>query len=78
MPKLRIPVGVGSTRSAAPLETKTLVIAAALLLHGLGHGGALGALIWIKFRPGDDTGARLAALAALASTGNVREMKWIQ
>lgn len=37
------------------------IIGPALLLHGLGHGGALGALIWIKFRPGDDTGAWRAA-----------------
>lgn len=37
------------------------IIGAALLLHGLGHGGALGALIWIKFRPGDNTGAWWAA-----------------
>ncbi len=38
-----------------------IIIGAALLLHGLGHGGALGALIWIRFRPGDNTGAWLAA-----------------
>lgn len=42
-------------------QTIKIVIAAILLLHGLGHGGALGALIWIKFRPGDNTGAWLAA-----------------
>jgi len=42
-------------------QTIKIVIAAVLLLHGLGHGGALGALIWIRFRPGDDTGAWLAA-----------------
>ncbi len=29
----------------------------ALLLHGLGHGGALGALAWFRFRPGTSTGA---------------------
>ena len=38
-----------------------IVIAAVLLLHGLGHGGALGALIWIRSRPGGDTGGWLAA-----------------
>jgi len=38
-----------------------LVIAAALLLHGLGHGGALGALIWIGRSGGMDTGAWLHA-----------------
>lgn len=38
-----------------------LLIGGALLLHGLGHGGALGALIWIGRRPGTDTGGWLAA-----------------
>ncbi len=38
-----------------------IVIAAALLLHGLGHGGALGALIWIGCSGGMDTGAWLPA-----------------
>lgn len=33
-----------------------LLVGAALLLHGLGHGGALGALLWIRFRPGTSTG----------------------
>lgn len=42
-------------------QTIKIIVAAILLLHGLGHGGALGALIWIKFRPGDETGAWLAA-----------------
>jgi hypothetical protein len=37
------------------------VIAGALSLHGLGHGGALGALVWIRLRPGTDTGDWLAA-----------------
>jgi hypothetical protein len=32
-----------------------------LLLHGLGHGGAIGALIWIGRRPGTDTGGWLPA-----------------
>lgn len=32
-----------------------------LLLHGLGHGGAVGALIWVSARPGTDTGGWLAA-----------------
>jgi hypothetical protein len=49
-----------------------LIVGAALLLHGLGHGGALGALIWIDRRPGTDTGgwqaARSWAFPALAST----------
>ncbi len=38
-----------------------LVIAGALALHGLGHGGALGALAWIRLRPGTPTGDWLAA-----------------
>jgi hypothetical protein len=38
-----------------------LIIAGALALHGLGHGGALGALIWIGARPGTDTGGWHAA-----------------
>ena len=32
-----------------------------LLLHGLGHGGAVGALAWIRLRPGTSTGDWLAA-----------------
>jgi hypothetical protein len=38
-----------------------LVAAGVLLAHGLGHGGALGALAWIRLRPGTDTGAWHAA-----------------
>ena len=38
-----------------------LIVAVALLVHGLGHGGALGALMWIGARPGTDTGGWLAA-----------------
>ncbi len=38
-----------------------LVITGALALHGLGHGGALGALAWIRLRPGTPTGDWLAA-----------------
>jgi hypothetical protein len=33
----------------------------ALALHGLGHGGALGALAWIGARPGTNTGGWLPA-----------------
>jgi hypothetical protein len=32
-----------------------------LLLHGLGHGGALAALVWLAFRPGTVTGAWTSA-----------------
>jgi hypothetical protein len=42
-------------------QTLKLVITGALALHGLGHGGALGALAWIAARPGSDTGAWHAA-----------------
>jgi hypothetical protein len=38
-----------------------LIVGGVLLVHGLGHGGALGALIWIRFMPGTDTGGWLAA-----------------
>ncbi len=44
-----------------------LIVAGALLLHGLGHGGALGALAWIGARPGTDTGAWHAARSWLAT-----------
>jgi hypothetical protein len=44
-----------------------LVIAAALLLHGISHGGALAALAWIGARPGSDTGAWQAARSWLAT-----------
>jgi len=38
-----------------------LLVAGVLLLHGLGHGGALGALIWIARFPGTNTGGWLSA-----------------
>jgi hypothetical protein len=38
-----------------------LLIGGVLLVHGLGHGGALGALLWIRFRPGSSTGDWAAA-----------------
>ena len=37
------------------------VIGGALLLHGLGHGGALGALLWMRLFPNTPTGSWLAA-----------------
>jgi hypothetical protein len=40
---------------------KNLIIGGILLVHGLGHGGALGALLWIRFMPGTETGGWLAA-----------------
>ncbi len=42
-------------------QTIRLVLSAVLLLHGLGHGGALGALVWLRMRPGSNTGAWRAA-----------------
>lgn len=33
----------------------------ALMIHGLGHGGALGALLWIAARPTDPSGGWQAA-----------------
>jgi len=39
-----------------PDEIIEIVIGAALLAHGLGHGGALGALLWIGRSPRADTG----------------------
>ena len=38
-----------------------LIAAGVLLVHGLGHGGALAALTWIRLRPGTPTGGWLAA-----------------
>jgi hypothetical protein len=37
-------------------QTIKLIAAGILLLHGLGHGGAIGALAWIRFRPDGPTG----------------------
>jgi hypothetical protein len=37
-------------------QTMRLLIAGALLLHGLGHGGAVGALIYIAKSPGSSAG----------------------
>lgn len=37
-------------------QTIKLIAAGVLLAHGLGHGGALAALAWIRLRPGTPTG----------------------
>jgi hypothetical protein len=42
-------------------QTIKILIGGALLLHGLGHGGALGALWWVRRHPGADTGGWRAA-----------------
>ncbi len=64
-------------------QTIRLIITGVLVLHGLGHGGALGALIWIGRSPGTDTGGWLAArswlfpsLASGAAT-RVASIFWI-
>jgi len=44
-----------------PVEAVRGLVFGALMIHGLGHGGALGALLWIAFRPGDPTGGWQAA-----------------
>ena len=43
------------------METVRVIIPWLLLVHGLGHGGAFAALIWIAYRPESDTGAWRAA-----------------
>lgn len=64
-------------------ENLRFVIAAVLTVHGLGHGGALGALIWLRFRPDDPTGGWLAAKSWLfpslpvAAATNVASAFWI-
>jgi len=42
-------------------ETARGLVFGALVIHGLGHGGALGALIWMALRPSDPTGGWQAA-----------------
>ena len=42
-------------------QTLKLIAAGVVLVHGLGHGGAVAALAWIRFRPGTLTGGWLAA-----------------
>ena len=53
-------------------QTLRLIVFGALLVHGLGHGGAIGALVWIRRFPGTDTGgwraARSWAFPALPAT----------
>jgi hypothetical protein len=38
-----------------------VVLGGILVLHGIAHGGAMGALWWVAARPGNDTGGWLAA-----------------
>jgi hypothetical protein len=46
-----------------PMSGETIrgLVFGVLMIHGIGHGGALGALLWIAFRPGDPTGGWQAA-----------------
>lgn len=38
-----------------------LIVGGAVLVHGIAHGGAIGALWWVANRPGTDTGGWTAA-----------------
>ena len=42
-------------------QVLSLVVGGVLLVHGLGHGGALVALLWIRLRPNSNTGDWAAA-----------------
>ncbi len=44
-----------------PDRNVKLVVFGALLVHGLGHAGALGAQIWIQYSPNTDMGGWLGA-----------------
>jgi hypothetical protein len=61
-------------------QTTRLVVAGILLVHGLGHAGALGALAWIGLR-GGDTGAWLPAhswlLPSMPSPTVVASIFWV-
>lgn len=48
-------------------ELIKVIVAGVLLVHGLGHGGALGALVWIWRLPGTETGGWQAAQSWLLS-----------
>jgi hypothetical protein len=66
-----------------PDPTLKLVIFAALLLHGISHVGALGALIWIRYSPGPNTGGWLPARSSLfpllspSTASTVASIFWI-
>lgn len=45
-----------------------MVVGAILFLHGIAHGGAMGALWWMSARPGTDTGGWEAARMWAAPT----------
>jgi len=51
------------------------IISGVLFLHGLGHGGAIGALLWVDARPGTNTGGWLAARSWLFPSLSARDSK---
>lgn len=54
-------------------DNARFVIGGVLLVHGLGHGGALGALLWIRAFPNSPTGGWLAARSWLAPAAGAPE-----
>ena len=62
-------------------DTARGLVFGALVIHGLGHGGALGALIWMALRPSDPTGGWQAArswlLPALPAATPIAGAFWI-
>ncbi len=58
-------------------DSTRFLIGGVLLIHGLGHGGALGALLWMRALPNSPTGGWLAARTWLAPTANTSELTWI-
>lgn len=43
------------------MDNMRFLVGGLLLVHGLGHGGAIGALLWLRFSPESPTGGWLAA-----------------
>lgn len=58
-------------------DSTRLLIGGVLLIHGLGHGGALGALLWMRAFPNSPTGGWLAARSWLAPTVHTSELTWV-
>ncbi len=58
-------------------DNTRFLIGGVLLIHGLGHGGALGALLWIHAFPNSSTAGWLAARTWLAPTLHTSEVTWI-
>jgi hypothetical protein len=49
-------------------QSVRLVTFIVLMVHGLGHGGGIGALAWIAWRPGSESGGWTAARSWLLPT----------